>query len=611
MEWVMGEVEEFQAQGDAADRVRADQVQDAATGVPATVAANLAATVLLVFVMSGQVSPWALYGWFSVQMAYQVLRLVVAKAYWRNRPTTGDGIRQWTNRFTLMAILSGCVWGATALLFYLPQSPMHLVLLAVLLCGMTAGSIPANAMLMNGLLGSSVAILGVFIVRLAWEHDGGYWLMAAMLAVYLGFVLHWGRSLHRVLVESLKRRHHNESLIEQLQRQTEAALAAQRLAEDASVAKSKFLAAASHDLRQPMHALVLFSGALIDEQRPAEAHALAHHIARSVDALEMLFNALLDISKLDAGVAKPMVTDFYLDGLFDRLEDDFAGLAANERLRLHIRATSAVVRTDAQMLEQILRNLLSNALRYTERGGIVLACRRRRNGWRIDVADTGIGIPEAEQERVFDEFYQIANPERDRKKGLGLGLAIVRRLSKLLDVPIALRSRVGHGSVFSLTVPAGTAVPQVRSEVGDLGSYFDSLRVLVVDDEPDVRLGLALLLRGWGCDVIEAESHVQAVTAMEAARWQPEFAIVDFRLRDGKNGLAVLEWLSEHFGADLPGVVISGDIAADRLHEVQSSGYPLLHKPVSPAKLRSVLRNTGNKGVSSKSPSQSDQLPST
>lgn len=606
----MNEADRVQTGGEALDRVLADQVQDAATGVPTTVAANLAASVLLVFVMSGQVSRWALYGWFAAQAAYQVLRVIVARAYWRHWPATNDGVRRWANRFTVMAILSGCAWGVTALLFFLPQSTMHLALLAVLLCGMAAGSSPANALLMTGLLGSSVAILGIFIVRLAWQDGSGYWPMAAMLVVYLGFVLHWGRSLHRVLVESLKRRHHNESLIDQLQRQTEAALSAQRRAEEANLAKSKFLAAASHDLRQPMHALVLFSGALIDEQRPAEAHALAHHIARSVDALEMLFNSLLDISKLDAGVTKPVVTDFYLDSLFSRLEDDFGGLAAGKRLALRIRPTGAVMRTDAQMLEQILRNLLSNALHYTERGGILVGCRRRGNAWRIDVVDTGIGIAAAEQERVFEEFYQVGNPERDRRKGLGLGLAIVRRLSKLLDVPVVLRSRFGRGSVFSVTVPAGTAVPQVRSEVAELGAYFDALRVLVVDDEPDVRLGLGLLLRGWGCDVLEAESHVQAVAAMEAAQWQPEFAIVDFRLAEGKTGLEVLDWLHEHFGADLPGIVISGDIAAERLHEVQASGYPLLHKPVSPAKLRSVLRNMGgDKCVSSKPPVRSDAPP--
>ncbi len=384
--------------------------------------------------------------------------------------------------------------------------------------------------------------------------------------------------------------HTYEDLIGQLQQQTEAALKAQCVAEEANTAKSKFLAAASHDLRQPMHALTLFSGAMVNEKQPAELQSLSRHIVRSVEALEMLFNALLDISKLDAGVTQPEVTDFPVEQVFANLRNDFVQLATNKRLRLHVRASTAMVRTDPQLLEQILRNLLANAVRYTETGGVVVACRKREGGWRIDVVDTGIGIPEAEHCRIFEEFYQIGNQERDRTKGLGLGLAIVRRLAELLGLSISLRSRVGRGTVFSLTVPAGTARPQVRADTFTIGDSFDSLRVLIVDDEPDVRLALTLLLRGWGCDVLAAESHVEAVAAMESIQWQPEFAIVDFRLRAGKTGIAVLDWLRDHVGASLPGIIITGDIAADRLQEVKSSGYRVLHKPVSPAKLRALLR---------------------
>ncbi|HTY99815.1 MAG TPA: hybrid sensor histidine kinase/response regulator, partial [Rhodocyclaceae bacterium] len=508
-----------------------------------------------------------------------------------NPPADSAALHRWARRLSLLAIFSGGIWATAGLLFYAPGSSMQQALLAILLCGLAAGSIPANAMLMNGLLGSAAAILGVFIARLAWENDSGHWLMAAMLSVYLGFVLNWGRNLNRVLVQSLRARHRNEELIEQLRQQTEAARMAQHVAEEASVAKSKFLAAASHDLRQPMHALTLFSGALMNENRPAEMVSLAGHIVRSVEALEMLFNSLLDISKLDAGVTQPVLADFPLDAVFARLRNDFSRLAGDKRLRLHIRATAAVVRTDAQLLEQILRNLTANAVRYTETGGVVVGCRRRGDAWHIEVVDSGIGIALAEQGRIFDEFYQIGNQERDRKKGLGLGLAIVRRLTRLLGLSLSLRSRVGRGSVFSLTVPAGILVAKARAEVQDVRVDFDALRVLVVDDETDVRLALTLLLRGWGCDVLDAESHVQAVAAMEAHQWQPEFAIVDFRLRDGETGIAVLDWLREHFGTPLPGILITGDIAADRLQEVKSSGYRLLHKPVSPAKLRALLRN--------------------
>ncbi len=579
----------------ASDRILADQVREAVGArnqlMSSTVAANLMAAVLLVLAMRGQASTATLYGWFSVQIAFQLSRALIARRYWRDPPSSGAPLRQWSWRLSFLAILSGCIWGAAGLLFYPSGSGMHQALLAILLCGLAAGSIPANAMLMKGMLGSAAVILGILIARLAWENDGPHWLMATMLIVYLGFVLNWGRRLNGVLVESLRRRHQNEDLIEQLRQQTEAALRAQRLAEEANIAKSKFLAAASHDLRQPMHALTLFSASLLNEKRPAELQALSRHIARSVEALEMLFNSLLDISKLDAGVTQPHISDFHLETVFARLDNDFSPLVANKRLRMHVRTTGAVVRTDAQLLEQILRNLMANAVRYTAQGGIVVACRRRGACWRIDVVDTGIGIAPAEHDKIFEEFYQIGNQERDRKKGLGLGLAIVRRLAKLLDLQLSVRSRVGHGTVFSLLVPAGVSAPRPRAVAHDDGVSLDSRRVLVVDDEADVRLALILLLRSWGCDVLEADSHVQAVAAIEARQWQPDFALVDYRLRDGETGIAVLDWLRDHFHPDLPCAIVTGDIAADLLQEVKASGYELLHKPVSPAKLRALLRS--------------------
>lgn len=578
------------------DRILSDQVRQVVgpetQRISSTVVANVLISGLLVLMMQDRASSDVVFGWFAIQIAFQSSRVMVARWYWSHRPDSVYSLHAWARVMATLSIVSGAMWGVAGLDFYLSDSVTHQALLAIMLCGLAAGSIPANGMLMSGMAGSILAILIPFIGRLAWENDGVHWLMVAMLTVYLGFVLQSGRAFHRVLIESLRRRHENEDLIEQLREQTAAAVTAQRAAEDANAAKSKFLAAASHDLRQPMHALALFSGALTNERRPAELKELTTHIVRSVDALEMLFNALLDISKLDAGVTQPKQTNFLMETVFTRLQNDFERLAANKGLRLHIRGTRAVLHTDPQLLERILRNLLANALRYTDAGGIVVACRRRGRFWRIDVADSGIGIPAGEQDKIFDEFYQIGNPERDRTKGLGLGLAIVRRLSQLLKLPISVRSRVGHGTVFSLTVSAGTARPQARAEVPDVATTFDSLRVLIVDDEPDVRLALALLLRGWGCDVVEAESHIQAVATIQSMQWQPQFAIVDFRLRENETGIAVLDWLREHFDRSLPGVIITGDIAADRLHEVRASGYRVLHKPVSPAKLRALLRGT-------------------
>ena len=587
------------------DQVLADQVREAigvgGKAVRSTVTANILASGLLVLIMRGQVAETMLFGWLGVQVVFQLLRVVIARRYLSTPPVTGAQQRRWARALSALSILSGGLWGSAGILFYLPDSAAHQALLAILLCGLAAGSIPANAMMLPGLLGSSTAIIGLFVARIAWEGGANNWLMAAMLSLYLAFVLNWGRGLHSVLIDSLRRRHENLALIGQLQQQTETALQALRIAEEANIAKSRFLAAASHDLRQPMHALSLLSGALLEEGRPNEMKALTRHIARSVEALEMLFNSLLDITKLDAGITQPKPLVFRLEDVFERLRNDFQQLAENKYLRLHIRPTTALGHTDAQLLEQILRNLLANAVRYTESGGIVVGCRKRGKTWRIDVVDTGIGIPASERERIYDEFYQIGNPERDRTKGLGLGLAIVRRLANLLDMPLTMRSRVGKGTVFSLTVPLGTGPIQAPTQTRLSGLDFDSLRVLIVDDEADVRLALALLLVGWGCDVLEAESLAQTRAEMAAAKWQPELAIVDLRLRQEESGIDLLDWLRAHVDPTLRGMIITGDIATERLADIKSSGYALLHKPVAPAKLRALMQQMVGKRAQTRS----------
>lgn len=384
-----------------------------------------------------------------------------------------------------------------------------------------------------------------------------------MLAVFLIFVLNWGRSLNRLLTEAYARRFENLALVD-------LADAAKQEAVQANIAKSKFLAAASHDLRQPLHALGLFAGALKDEQDAAKTKRLADNIESSLTALNLLLNSLLDISKLDAGVIEVHVGDFRLQDVFDRLAVEFEPLASHKRLRLKMRETRAIVRTDRILLERIVRNLLSNAIRYTESGTVLLACRRRRGEWRIEVRDSGIGIPADQHQKVFAEFYQVGNPERSQLKGLGLGLAIVARMSNLIGCPIDLRSAPGRGSRFSVTVQAGkaAAVPAAIQ----VFSSCAGLRVLVIDDEATILAGVAALLETWRCEVLTAESLADAVGKLTERQWEPDVVLCDYRLRGGESGIDALDWMRKHFGADKPCVLITGDIEAERLIKVQERG---------------------------------------
>ncbi len=366
---------------------------------------------------------------------------------------------------------------------------------------------------------------------------------------------------------------------------------ARRVAEAANRAKSQFLAAASHDLRQPLHALGLFAASLSDKVGDGELRGLTENISASVEALETLFNELLDVSKLDAGVIQPNLTAFPLHGVLDRLRVDYEPEARSKGVRLRIVPTSARVYSDPVLLERILRNLIANAIRYTASGAVMVCCRHRRDSYTIEVRDSGIGIPADKLDRVFDEFYQIGNFERDRRKGLGLGLAIVRRIEHLLGYHVQVRSAVGRGTTFSFDVPRAHAETLERT-AAPRAAPVDTLRdkcVVVVDDEHAVLEGMTSLLTGWGCQVIAADSLREALGRIKRLAAMPHAIIADYRLREGETGIEVIRSLQRTLGTHIPAMLITGDTATERLREVQESGIPQLHKPVAPAALRASL----------------------
>ena len=361
---------------------------------------------------------------------------------------------------------------------------------------------------------------------------------------------------------------------------------------EANQAKSRFIAAASHDLRQPLHALGLFVDRLHGRVKAAERRGIVEQIDAAVAAMDELFNQLLDISKLDAGVLTPTISDFPIAHLLKRTESIFAATARKKGLSLRIVSNSAWVRSDSILLERILLNLVSNAVGYTARGGIVVGCRRRGRQLRIEVWDSGPGIPKDQHQNIFAEFHQLGVPQHERGSGLGLGLAIVDRLCRLLDHQIELTSVVGNGSRFSVVIPlvvapALTAEPKASVHAA-LGSISGKL-VVVIDDDALVLDSTGGLLRGWGCDVVTAASaHVALVGLAERDR-TPDLIISDYRLSDGQNGIEAIEKLREAFNLSIPAFLISGDTAPERLREARASGYHLVHKPVRPRALRAML----------------------
>lgn len=362
-------------------------------------------------------------------------------------------------------------------------------------------------------------------------------------------------------------------------------IAAKRQAEDANLAKSKFLAAASHDLRQPIHAQGLFLGVLSRTELTAQQHEMLANASAASDAAAGMLNTLLDFSRIEAGVIEPLVLVFRLQSLLNKIEREFMSQADAKSLSYRSRETALVVQSDPALLELILRNLVSNAIRYTERGGLLVACRKRGDQVVLEVWDTGIGVAPAHQQEVFHEFHQLGNPERDSHKGLGLGLAIAEGLARTLGHSLWLTSTLQRGSVFRLALPIATAATSsVELDAPEYGKVRSiNVRVLVIDDDEAVCVGMFHLLRNWGCACDVAGSIEEA---LELARIHaPDLVISDYRLREQRTGLEAIAALRTLLRNNLPALLITGDTAPDRLREAQASGIPILHKPVSPSQL--------------------------
>ena len=523
--------------------------------------------------------------WAAVVYAWVIARIIQWRAFNKINPGPSE-MQRWRRLGVGGSAAAGLIWGVGAILLYVPDGLAYQLFLVMGLVGMGAGCVYASASVMPSFFAyfyPSILLPAAMFIRV---HDSLHFITGVMMVVYLSLMTPFALRVYKLIDESIKLRFENLGLIVELRERKDAA-------EDANVAKSRFLAAASHDLRQPLHALGLFVQALQETPLATRERQVIGNIRRSVDAMEELFNALLDISRLDAGIVQPHITTIPLSSVFERVRFEYAPVARQKRLTLRVVQTSVFVQSDPSLLARLIRNLLSNAVSYTETGGVVLGCRRAGSGIRIEVWDTGKGIPADRREEIFREFYQLDNPERDRRKGLGLGLAIVKRLAKLLNYPVSLRSTLGKGSMFSITVPRGSGSDYKPAEESAESAAFDLSHalVLVVDDEAAVQEGMSALLRRWECDVLTAGSGAEMISKLVAVQRLPDLIISDYRLRGTENGIQVVEMLRSEFNVDVPALLVTGDTAPDRLRDAEASGLPILYKPLNPARLRTLIAN--------------------
>ena len=397
----------------------------------------------------------------------------------------------------------------------------------------------------------------------------------------------------QILLESLQLRFKNAELVEQLTTQQEQLIEQKEVAESATLTKSRFLAAASHDLRQPMHALSLYLSALGGSRLPEPTLHLLSNAKQCAQAMDEMFSELLDISRLDASVVQVEIKAFALARLLDQIRMEFVPQAQAKGLDFKVVDCSAVVFSDPILVERILRNLVSNAIRYTVQGKILVGCRRTNDGVRLSVYDTGSGIAPEQQQSIFEEFYQVSNSERDRTQGLGLGLAIVQRLALLLSTRLTLTSKLGRGSVFSIDLACSDALDELLSpliipETTHYGSLMGAL-IVVIDDESIILNAMQLLLEQWGCTVVVATSGSEALEHLSVCTRVPDVIVCDYRLRNEETGSDVISALREEFNENIPALLITGDTAPEHIKTLVASGFPVLHKPVQDKVLKDAL----------------------
>ena len=562
-------------------RIRAAQVrliygQGRALVLGAATAA--AATMLFAWWLGAGEFPWP---WLAALAVVSAVRLGVIGAYHRAGAAIGEA-GLWGRRFWLGTLAAGTLWSSWAVSRHDPGEIELLLLLSTVFAGMVAVSANSAGAHLPSFLSFSVPLT----LPLAGAHvvSGRHSLVATGVLLGLFLVVNAALALRtsRHHAELIRARCNEEALLARLERE-------KRIAEQAVVAKSRFLAAASHDLRQPLHALGLFVEALRRRVAGAEERAIVEDVAGSTDALKELLDSLLDLSRLDAETVPFEPRDVSLDALFERLRARFAPEALEKGLVLEANARALAARTDPILLERVLGNLLSNAVRYTERGGVRLEARRVAGGaCRIELADTGVGIPAAAREEVFGEYVQLDNPARDRAQGLGLGLAIVRRLCALMDVPLEMDSALGRGTRFRLDVPQGRPA-RTRPPAGARPPACAGALVLVVDDERPVLEATGRLLESRGCNALLAGSAREALRAVALAGRDPDLVLSDLRLGAGESGIEAVAAIREAVSPALPAAIVTGDTSPGRLREIRASGLEALYKPVSPAELDALL----------------------
>jgi two-component system, sensor histidine kinase len=536
----------------------------------------------LTFCLYGHVDHRMLFIWLGGYCGLLLVRFIACQLFIHRRDLLVDN--SWKNVAIASSLASGLLTGSIFLLFFVTDPPHLLVISIIIVIAMVANAVASLSSIPSAYLAFTLPVMTMMIGRVMVE-SSDYQLLTVNGIIFLITVLLFSRTHFKSIIESITLRIENKALLENLTELKD-------IAEAANIDKSRFLAAASHDLRQPVHALGLLLEAL-ESRADGKPEDLFFSINKSVGNLKELFDALLDISRLDAGTVDTNLCHFSLTQLLADLETDYPLEARREGVNFNIAiGESEVIYSDPILLKRVISNLLNNAIRYTEQGSISINVEKRQNTFLLAVNDTGCGIKEEDQREIFLEFFQVDNPERDRNNGLGLGLAIAKRISKLLSFNIRLESSLGIGSTFTLELESGDPSEVVIAQPPSTYTEqnFNGLKVLIIDDEADVLGAMTSTLNEWGCTVFQAQSAEEALNNLTQID-EPDMIVADYRLRENNTGTQAIESIRLAAKRNIPALIVTGDTAPERIQQARESDFMILHKPVRPAQLRLAMKH--------------------
>ena len=546
--------------------------------MPILTAGNLIAVAIIYVSLEASRHPY-LKAWALTMSALTLIRAAVWY-YYHIRPYNHTNIKVRSLVLLIFVSLSGFLWGVAGISFINISSSFESMILMLVIAGLVSGALVSLASVLAVYILYATLLLLPVGLYLILQDDLTLITLGASIYIFLLANILMSFNVERAIINSIILKDDNRKLIAQLIEQKD-------IAEKSNLEKSKFLAAISHDLRQPLHAMGLF----IDGLQPYVSESGKKVLGKVHDssrALKNLFNSLLDLSRLDAGVVKPYLEDFSLVPFLQKIVDEFASQAKMKGLYLEVNLCETGVQSDPVLLERVIRNLLANAIQYTDTGRILLENSIDGDLVTIRIQDEGRGIPEEELDNIFSSYHQLDNAERDRNKGVGLGLSIVRHICVLLSIPIQVDSRVGHGSSFSIKVPVVEQVQEKQKKPKKVKWDLQGQFIVVIDDEQDVRAATKQMLESWGCDTITAKSCEEALEKLVTKSSRPTVLIADYRLV-GENGIEVIAEIRRHYGHNIAAMIITGDTTADFSGEAKQHDLLVLHKPISPAELRTAI----------------------